>query len=150
MKTPLTKSDCVIQILQTATVIWRESRRFFRPFGLTEAQFNILNLLGQSPNGLCQRELSDRLVVDRSNITLLLDRMTAHGLLVRNDVPGDRRRYRVCLTEKGLSLWRRIHPHYEKALAHLVENLAAEDTKQLLKNLQEMELQAKTWKEELS
>ena len=101
-------TDCVIQTLRTATILWRESRRFFHQFGLTEAQFNVLNLLGPAPEGMSQRELSDLLVVDRSNITLLLDRMAERGWIARHDVPKDRRRYQVRLTREGGALWKKI------------------------------------------
>jgi MarR family 2-MHQ and catechol resistance regulon transcriptional repressor len=141
----LAASDCVIQTLRTATILWRESRRFFRRFGLTEAQFNVLNLLGPAPEGLSQRELSDLLVVDRSNITLLLDRMARRGWVARHDVPKDRRRYQVRLTREGIALWKKVLPHYERALRHLTEGLSAVNVKNAHRVLQVLESQAKRW-----
>ena len=134
--------ECVIQTLRTANVLWRESRRFFRPFNLTEAQFNVLHLLGQKPKGMSQRELSDLLVVDRSNVTLLLDRMTKRGWLKRHDVPGDRRVYRVSLTPSGQTLWKRILPHYHQAVQNVVRNLSQAKIQETFRVLKTMESQA--------
>jgi DNA-binding MarR family transcriptional regulator len=133
--------DCTIQILQTATVLWRESRRFFRPFGITEAQFNILHLVGQS-SGMSQRELSDLLVVDRSNVTLLLDRMSKQGLVSREDVPGDRRVYRIVLTKTGEQLWKKILPHYREATEGVAEGIPQKDVKLCFEVLKKIEQNA--------
>ncbi len=138
--------ECVIQTLRTANVLWRESRRFFRPFGISEAQFNVLNLLGQSPEGMSQRELSDRLLVDRSNVTLLLDRMEKKGWIVRHDVPGDRRVYRVILTRTGKALWQRILPSYHRTVEGIVRGLSASDIRSSMQTLKAIELQSTKWK----
>jgi hypothetical protein len=37
--------DLIYQTVRTANTILRESRRLFRTFGLSEAQFNVLNVL---------------------------------------------------------------------------------------------------------
>ena len=131
--------DVVIQTLRTANVLWRESRRFFQPYGITEAQFNVMHLLGQEPKGLSQRELSDLLVVDRSNVTLLLDRMEKSGWITRQDVPGDRRVYRVSLTKSGKALWERVLPHYNQAIQDLVKGLPQGELKATLKILKAIE-----------
>ena len=142
-------SDCVIQALRTATILWRESRRFFQPFGITDAQFNVLNLLAQAPDGLSQRELSDLLVVDRSNVTLLLDRMAGKGWIERPEVAGDRRKYRVALTAGGRGLWKRVHPAYLAALAGVVRGVPERAGEIALQVLQTIEKQAASWRKDL-
>ena len=138
--------NCVIQTLRTANALWRESRRFFRPFGITEAQFNVLHLLGQKTEGMSQRELSDLLVVDRSNVTLLLDRMDKRGWIHRHDVPGDRRVYRVCLTSSGAKLWKRVLPSYQQAVETVTRKLSAREIQATLRVLQTMESHANQWR----
>ena len=135
--------ECVIQTLRTANVLWRASRRFFRPFNLTEAQFNVLHLLGQRPKGMSQRELSDLLVVDRSNVTLLLDRMSKHGWIKRHNVPGDRRVYRVSLTPSGQAVWKQILPNYVKAVQETVDGLPMSKIQTTLRTLQGIESKAR-------
>src|SRR5688572_12194314 len=98
---PELAADLVVQTLRTTNTFLRTSRRLFRPHGLTEAQFNVLNVLARRDAAMTQRELGDFLVVDRSNITGLLDRMEAVGWTRRDAMPDDRRAWRVVLTAKG-------------------------------------------------
>ena len=76
-------------VVAAADALLRESQRLFRPHGLTAAQFNVLNVLAGRPAGLSQRELGDLLVVDRSNVTGLLDRMGEAGWVRRSDDAAD-------------------------------------------------------------
>ena len=73
---------------------------------------------------MSQRELSDLLVVDRSNVTGLLDRMEKAGWVRRDDNPGDRRVYRVSLTAAGRKLWERVCPLYMGTVAEVTRGLS--------------------------
>ena len=86
MKTDL-GHELTAAVMATADVFLRESQRLFRPHGLTAAQYNVLNILAATPDGISQRELGDRLVVDRSNVTGLLDRLEKIGWVRRTDDP---------------------------------------------------------------
>jgi DNA-binding MarR family transcriptional regulator len=135
-------ADLVIQTLRTTNTFLRASRRLFRPLGLTEAQFNVLNVLARSDGGMSQRELSDYLVVDRSNITGLLDRMETGGWTRRGAVPDDRRAWRVVLTTKGRRLWEKVVPLYEQAVAATVGILSVERARATLEALRTLEAAA--------
>jgi DNA-binding MarR family transcriptional regulator len=50
------------------------------------------------------RQLADRLFLDPSNLTALVDRLEDLGLVERQADPGDRRVKRLVITEKGVSL----------------------------------------------
>ncbi len=118
-------SKLVHDIVSTADLFLRESTRLFRPLGLTAAQFNVLNLLGapDAERGLSQRELADMLVVDRSNVTGLIDRMEKAGWVKRADDPSDRRVYRVQLTSAGRKLWQKVAPAYADVVRQVTERL---------------------------
>jgi DNA-binding MarR family transcriptional regulator len=134
--------DLVVQTLRTTNTFLRESRRLFRPHGLTEAQFNVLNLLARHEDGLSQREISEFLVVDRSNVTGLLDRVEAVGWIRRNAVPEDRRAWRVALTAKGRRLWETVAPLYERAALATVGSLGVERARAALEALRRLEAAA--------
>jgi DNA-binding MarR family transcriptional regulator len=134
--------DVVYQTVRTANTLLRESRRLFRPFGLTEAQFNVLNVLSENEEGLSQRELSDILVVDRSNVTGLLDRMEKAGWVRRHDVPNDRRSYRIRLTASGRKLWASIYPTYEKAVVAAAGRVGTKSVRQGVDMLRRLEAEA--------
>src|SRR6478609_10623277 len=131
--------DLVIQVMSVANVMVKESHRLFRPHGLSEAQFNVLNVIGPEPAGLSQRALSDVLVVDRSNITGLLDRMERSGWVKRADHPSDRRVYVVTLTAEGRKLWRNVLPEYVAAVAQVTAGVPPADLKRALVALQKLE-----------
>lgn len=140
--------ELVIQALSVANVMVRESHRLFRPHGLSEAQFNVLNVLGPAPEGVSQRELSDVLVVDRSNITGLLDRMEEAGWVRRADHPSDRRVYVVTLTAAGRRLWEKVRPEYEAAVATVTAGVPASELKSALATLRRIEAATRAWARE--
>ncbi len=111
-------------MLEAADALLRGSQKLFRPHGLTAAQFNVLNLIARSESGMSQRELSDKLVVDRSNVTGLLDRMEKAGWVRRYDDPDDRRIYRVSLTAGGRRLWKKVNPQYFAAVTEVTRGLS--------------------------
>jgi len=113
-----------VAVLEAADALLRGSQKLFRPHGLTAAQFNVLNLIARSDSGMSQRELSDKLVVDRSNVTGLLDRMEKAGWVRRDDDPEDRRIYRVSLTAVGRKLWGKVSPQYVAAVAEVTRGLS--------------------------
>lgn len=137
----LTKS-----VMATADVFLRESARLFRPFGLTGAQYNVLNILSDTQQGLSQRELGDLLVVDRSNVTGLLDRLEKAGWVQRKDHPQDRRVYRVSLTGAGRELWEQVHPLYLSVVNQLTEGLSPKKMDHCLDVLRHLEAGASAWK----
>jgi DNA-binding MarR family transcriptional regulator len=104
----------LIELLRTADTLWDASRVFFARWDLSPSQFNILNLLRLSPDGLSQSDLSRELLTHRSNVTGLIDRLEQRGLVTRNDAAGDRRAYSLALTPAGSALLRQILPGYFK------------------------------------
>ncbi len=132
----------VVQTLRAHNALLRASRRLFRPHGLSEAQFNVLHVLQDSAEPLTQRELSEILLVDRSNVTGLIDRMEQAGWVRRSPVPGDRRAYRLLLTPAGRRLWRTVHPIYAAAAARVTASLSDRDVQVTRRALTVMEEQA--------
>lgn len=143
-----TNFDLIIAVLATADGFLREGSRLFKPLGLTSAQYNVLNILAESsaPGGLSQRELSDELVVDRSNVTGLLDRMAKAGWVRRDDDPADRRIYRVHLTPEGRRLWEKVAPRYAAVVAQVTRGLTEEQVSATLAVLARLKAAAPKWK----
>ncbi len=115
--------EALLELLRAADAVWNASRAFFARWELSPSQFNVLNVLRDQPLGLNQTELSQTLVMHRSNLTGLVDQLESRGLVRRREAPGDRRSWRVVLTAEGHRLLRAILPPYferiEAALAHL-------------------------------
>ena len=137
--------DLVTTVMATADTFLRESQRLFRPHGLTAAQFNVLNILAERPDGMSQRELGDLLVVDRSNVTGLLDRLEKAGWVRRTDHPRDRRIYQVFITASGHRRWAEVQPRYLAAVAQVTRGLTARQKRECCAMLRKLEAQAGAW-----
>ena len=102
---PMTITDpdqeTMVSFWWTSTLLKRAARRFFRLHESSEAHFNLLMALRNSPEPLTQNELSQKLLVDKSHVTGLLDKLAGAGLIKRNTVADDRRSYHVTLTQAG-------------------------------------------------
>lgn len=75
--------------------------------GLSVAQVDVLRRLRQGPSPM--RRLADQMNCEASNLTGLVDRLEARGLVERQAFPDDRRVKCVALTESGerlsMQLW---------------------------------------------
>lgn len=132
-------------VLTTADTFLREGQRLFRPHGITAAQYNVLSALAGAGEGVSQRELGDLLVVDRSNVTGLIDRMEKAGWVRRTDDPADRRVYRVTLTTSGRRLWERVSPRYLDVVAQVTKGLNAKQAQATLQALKQLQEGAARW-----
>jgi DNA-binding MarR family transcriptional regulator len=74
-----------------------------QPLGLKCVQYDILAAVFRFP-GLTQQELADKLLVGRSNMSMLLPGLIARGLIERRGDPGDARVKRLHLTPAGEAL----------------------------------------------
>lgn len=135
---PELRYQTLIQLLRTADRLWEASRLLFSRWDLSPSQFNILNLLQDAADGMSQTELSRELLTHRSNVTGLVDRLEARGLVQRQDTVGDRRAYRVQLTPRGHDLICEILPHYRAAAESLWKGIPATRVQALADVLEEV------------
>jgi DNA-binding MarR family transcriptional regulator len=104
--------DLLVALLDLQSLMERRSEAFFQPFGLTGAQFNILNLLAFHEGRMDQAALVEQLLVGKSSISIVLNRMVRDGLITREEHPRDRRQVVLVSTTKGRALWRKVSPRY--------------------------------------
>jgi MarR family 2-MHQ and catechol resistance regulon transcriptional repressor len=132
--------EALLGILVTAEMLKKESNRLFAPLGITGAQFNVLILLfAQTEDGtMSQSDLGRLLTVHRSNVTGLVDRLEAQGLVRRLDDPRDRRVYRVALTEEGRETARRSEEIYLGRIHALMGGLTPQEWRSLSSALGEI------------
>src|ERR1700733_12787952 len=132
---PGPRYQALIELLRTAETLWNSSRVFFARWDLSPSQFNILNLLYEKPGGCTQIDLSRQLIMHQSNVTGLVDRLEARGLLQRQDSLTDRRAVNVVLTPAGRKIIRQIQPHYYEAAETVWHGVTNERAKQLVSEL---------------
>src|SRR3954447_4855656 len=96
--------------------------------GLTVGQFDVLAQVGAS-EGSTQQQVADALLVTKSNVCQLLDRMERAGLVERQQ---HGRMNHLYLTEEGKRLYQRVVPAHEQRLAELLSDLLPEEQTALL------------------
>lgn len=131
--------EAVLSIYYTAAKMKKKADEFFRPYGLTDVQFNVMMLLkhqGGEKGGLAQAQLSDMMLVNRANITSLIDRMEKAELVQRTTPPGDRRFNIIVLTEKGRTLLDTVEAAYIAEVQRLVSSLKEPELQKLIESLQ--------------
>ena len=128
--------DLLVAFLLVQSRLERRSEAFFQPFGLTGAQFNILNLLAAGDGSMDQAAVVDLLLVGKSSISIVLNRMVRDGLVKREEHPKDRRQVVLLLTAKGRALWRKISPSYEAGVKEVFGTLKKENRAAFLENLE--------------
>jgi DNA-binding MarR family transcriptional regulator len=80
-------------------------------------------------------ELSQRLMVSNGNITGLVDRLVAQGLLDRQPAPNDRRAQLVKLTAEGRRSFRAMAAAHEGWIAEIFGDLTATERDTLMRLL---------------
>jgi len=125
MERKIDPHDVLVALLQVQSLIERRSDAFFQPYGLTSAQFNILNLLAFHDGRMEQLALVELLLVGKSSISVVLNRMVRDGLIKREEHPKDRRQVVLSLTAKGRALWRKISKRYESGVTQIFGALPA-------------------------
>ena len=96
-------------------------------FDLTLSQLDAMKNLGGE--ACSQRELAQRLHFDASNVTDIVDRLEARGLVTRTVDPSDRRVRRVVLTAEGEAVHQKI---FDRAITEApINSLTRAEMKEL-------------------
>ena len=81
------------------------------------SSYDVLIELYEAPeHRLRMHELADRVVLSRSGLTRLVDRLEAEGLLIRDRSGTDRRGAYAVITEQGIATLRQTWPVYERGI----------------------------------
>ncbi|MEP6785985.1 MAG: MarR family transcriptional regulator [Sphingomonadales bacterium] len=113
----------------------RLNRTLVREFSITLAKFDVLAQLYRNPDGLTQGILSRQLKVTGGNVTGLVRRLVADGLIDREMSSIDRRAFIVRPTARGSALYvaaRARHDELLKTLLAPVSGLELDALKALL------------------
>ena len=104
--------EALMGVWWSGLMLKRTARAFFRAHAVSDTQFNALVVLKVAGRPLTQRELGERLLVDKSDLTGVIDRMEKAGLVARRAVKGDRRCNAVALTDAGRAALSAAEPDY--------------------------------------
>lgn len=123
-------------------VVWlanraqRETAKVLKAYGLTPVKFNSLMIVQHigKKEGLSQREIGQRLLIDPGNVTHVMDDLQRRGWIVRDSGP-DRRSHRIKITSKGDRLLNKAWPAYRALVDRLASGLTEQNKRKLVEIL---------------
>ncbi len=139
LKQPLASDnhEALLSLVRTSSLMQKLSDRFFSRFRLTDVQFNILMILKEHRSeGLSQQQLSEHLIVTKSNVVGLIDRLERSGYVTREAHPSDRRFNQIVLTSKGEQLEARIEKLYFKEVDKMMNVLSAQEKRSVIRAME--------------
>lgn len=96
-------------------------------YGIGLADYRaMLHLSRESDRELRIHELAERVGLNRSSVTRLVERIEAKELAYRDTCPDDGRGVFAVITDEGLDVVREVREPYEAKICQLLENAAKE------------------------
>jgi len=126
----------MLNILYTANWISSHQNDFFKQFGLSPQQYNILRILRGAKEPIKVQTIKERMVERAPNLTRLTDKLCDKKLIERIAFEGDRRVVLIGITQQGLDLLKKIDP--QSPQLNLIENLSEDEAEQLSSLLDKM------------
>ena len=116
------KQKAMLNIIYTANWITNKQNGFFKSFGISPQQYNILRILRGANTVLPVQTIKDRMLQRAPNATRMMDKLCDKLLIKRVACSNDRRVVQVEITEKGLQLLTEIdnaaHTDYLKNITN--------------------------------
>ncbi|MGB6756613.1 MAG: MarR family transcriptional regulator [Xanthobacteraceae bacterium] len=121
-----------VRLLRASRLIESAAReRLKSQFNATLPRFDVMAALYRQPDGMLMSEISRFLMVSNGNVTGIVDRLVADGVVVRAQRNGDRRTSFISLTRKGRALFAEMAAAHEKWVDELLRSVSARDADQL-------------------
>jgi DNA-binding MarR family transcriptional regulator len=137
----IVEHEALLNIYYTSNLLKKRADELFKASGLTDVQYNVMALLtyqAGKEGGLSQAQLSDMMLVNRANITTLIDRMEKAGLVARTAHSEDRRFNIIKLTTKGKKLFEKVEPHYFEQIRQVMSGATESEQKKLMAILEKV------------
>lgn len=101
---PSNKVKALINIKYTANWLNSKEVEFFKPFGLSPQQYNILRILRGAGEPTKAQVVKERMIDRAPNATRMIDKLLDKDLIKRERCDHDRRVVYIEITKKGLLL----------------------------------------------
>ena len=139
LKQPLASlnHEALLSLVRTSALMQKLSDRFFSQFGLTDVQFNIMMILKEAgETGLSQQQLSEHLIVTKSNVVGLVDRLERSGYVRRMAHPSDRRFNQIVLAPRGSAVVSKIERQYFSEVDRMMNALSTSQKKSVIQAME--------------
>ncbi len=122
------KVKALLNIIYTANWINSKQNAFFKPFGISPQQYNILRILRGAGKAIKVQTIKERMLERAPNATRLMDKLYDKQLINRLSCPDDRRAVHIEITDNGLKLLSAIDKSFKD---DLLEKLTEAEAEQL-------------------
>ncbi len=125
----------LLNIIYTANWITSHQNEFFKSFGISPQQYNILRILKGADEPLNVQTIKDRMLERSPNATRLMDKLCAKKYIERLTSDHDRRVVKIAITKTGKDFLESIPNNFNR---ELLKNLSEEEAEQLSHLLDKM------------
>lgn len=113
---------------RTVILIEQVFDKFYKKFKLSKTQFSALyRIYVAGDEGITLSTLGDQMFVTRANITTLVDRMVARGLIKRIVNESDRRSIKAVITSQGREILQEVIPNNQVFSSEILNCLTSKE-----------------------
>ena len=124
------EEKALVNIMYTHGWVLERMRLFFKDYGITNKQYNILRILKGAEQPLSTSQIRHRMLDKMSDTTRLIDRMITKGWVKKSVSKTDRRLVDIMITDEGLDLLDEIRGIDVKA-REIFNNLSEDEIQKL-------------------
>lgn len=132
---PNSKVKALLNIIYTANWLNSKQNEYFKPYGISPQQYNILRILRGAGEPIAVQTIKDRMLERAPNATRLMDKLCAKGLINRIPCATDRRVVHIEIAKDGLALLKTIDKSKREDLLKKITAKEAEMLSNLLDKL---------------
>ncbi|EAQ41940.1 MarR family winged helix-turn-helix transcriptional regulator [Polaribacter sp. MED152] len=126
------KLKALINIKYTSNWLNSQENEFFKPYGISPQQYNILRILRGAKAKMKVQIVKDRMIERAPNATRLMDKLCDKNLIERERCDSDRRVVYVKITQQGLALLTTIDENKNLSFLDKLSDEEAETLSNLL------------------
>ncbi|MEE1353907.1 MAG: MarR family transcriptional regulator [Acutalibacteraceae bacterium] len=126
-----TEEKILIGVSRLRNLMFREMETHFREYGLTSAQFSVLEAL-YSKGQLTVGEIQEAILGTPGNVPVIVNNLVKAGYVTKNRDEKDRRVSRITLSKEGKDLMESMYPQpHQSWLEEILAPLTKEERKEL-------------------
>ena len=125
----------LLNIIYTANWVTSHQNEFFKSYGISPQQYNILRILKGADEPLKVQTIKDRMLERSPNATRLMDKLCFKNYIERCPSEDDRRVVKIAITAAGKTFLDAIPDNFNR---ELLKNLSEEEAEQLSNLLDKM------------
>jgi DNA-binding MarR family transcriptional regulator len=117
-----------IKVAKVRNSIKNEMELALIPYDITTTQFVVLVKLCEKDR-MTQKDFALDTNYKQSALTLILDKLEAKKLIIREAKENDRRAYLIAITQKGRELEKKVIVHAKELEKRILENISEDEIK---------------------